>query len=44
MARPTALAYAAWVADTLLPNVIPLVPLFWRGWAPGLAYGGSTQT
>jgi len=33
--RPTALAYGAWVADTLLPNVLPFVPgtnALWDPW------------
>jgi hypothetical protein len=33
--RPTALAYGAWVADTLLPNVIPFIPgtkALWDPW------------
>ncbi len=33
--RPTALAYAAWVADTLLPNVLPFIPgtnALWDPW------------
>ena len=33
--RPTALAYGAWVADTLLPNVLPFTPgtnALWDPW------------
>ena len=32
--RPTALAYGAWVADTLLPNVLPFVPGTNARWDP----------
>ena len=39
--RPTPLAYGAWVADTIRPNVIPFIPGTHALWDPGDWHGDS---